>query len=87
MYLTDRPLPPDTEIRLSILRGGNIAINKIRRKFTDLVGYLYRECSFPKDALPMIGTGVVPGSDFTLQSGDETKITSDAIGTLGNTVA
>jgi len=34
----------------------------------------------------MTGTGIVPGSDFTLQSKDEIKISIDSIGTLVNTV-
>jgi 2-dehydro-3-deoxy-D-arabinonate dehydratase len=29
----------------------------------------------------MTGTGIVPGDDFTLQSGDIVKITIDGIGT------
>jgi 2-dehydro-3-deoxy-D-arabinonate dehydratase len=34
----------------------------------------------------MTGTGIVPGSDFTLQSGDEIAISIDGIGELVNTV-
>jgi len=34
----------------------------------------------------MTGTGIVPTSDFTLQSGDEIIITIEPIGTLINTV-
>jgi 2-dehydro-3-deoxy-D-arabinonate dehydratase len=34
----------------------------------------------------MTGTGIVPGNDFTLKSGDEIKISIDNIGTLINTV-
>jgi 2-dehydro-3-deoxy-D-arabinonate dehydratase len=34
----------------------------------------------------MTGTGIVPGHDFTLKSGDEIKISIDNIGTLINTV-
>lgn len=93
VYLTDRPLPSDTRIELSIRRDGNVAfsgdveISRIRRKFEDLAAYLYRECSFPNGALLMTGTGIVPGSDFTLQRGDEIIITIDCIGTLFNRVA
>jgi 2-dehydro-3-deoxy-D-arabinonate dehydratase len=36
--------------------------------------------------LIMTGTGIVPGSDFTLKSGDEINISIDNIGTLSNTV-
>jgi 2-dehydro-3-deoxy-D-arabinonate dehydratase len=34
----------------------------------------------------MTGTGIVPGNDFTLKSGDEINISIDNIGTLSNTV-
>jgi 2-dehydro-3-deoxy-D-arabinonate dehydratase len=35
----------------------------------------------------MTGTGIVPGNDFTLKSGDEISITIDNIGKLVNVVA
>ena len=35
----------------------------------------------------MTGTGIVPGSDFTLKEGDEIQITIDLIGTLVNKVS
>jgi 2-dehydro-3-deoxy-D-arabinonate dehydratase len=35
----------------------------------------------------MTGTGVVPGDDFTLASGDVVRVTIDGIGTLENRVA
>lgn len=93
IYLTDQPLPPDTRIELSIRRAGavvfsgDVVISRIRRRFEDLVAYLYRECTFPNGALLMTGTGIVPGSDFTLQSGDEIIIDIACIGTLRNSVA
>lgn len=93
IYLTDQPLSPNTRIELSIRRAddvvfrGEVEISRIKRKFEDLVAYLYRECSFPNGALLMTGTGIVPGSDFTLQRGDEIIISIDCIGTLRNRVA
>jgi 2-dehydro-3-deoxy-D-arabinonate dehydratase len=35
----------------------------------------------------MTGTGVVPPDDFTLQSGDEVRISLPPVGTLRNPVA
>ncbi len=35
----------------------------------------------------MTGTGIVPGDEFTLQSGDVISITIDGIGTLVNPMA
>lgn len=93
IYVTDQPLPPETAIRLKILRNsesvfeGSININQIVRKFEDLVSFLYREYSFPSGSLLMTGTGIVPGNDFTLQKNDAIHITIEPIGTLINRVA
>jgi 2-dehydro-3-deoxy-D-arabinonate dehydratase len=92
IYVTQQPLPESTMIRLQIEREnktvfeGTIGINQIKRKFTELVEFLYRECSFPNGSLLMTGTGIVPGSDFTLQTNDRISITIEPIGTLVNTV-
>jgi 2-dehydro-3-deoxy-D-arabinonate dehydratase len=58
----------------------------MKRTPEELVSFVYRECSFPHGCLIMTGTGIVPGSDFTLKSGDEIKISIDNIGTLVNVV-
>ena len=92
IYVTDKPLDHNTTISLRIERGGNtefnasIAISQIKRTFEELVSFVYRECSFPYGCLIMTGTGIVPGSDFTLQSGDLIRISIDHIGELVNTV-
>lgn len=92
IYLTDQPLPKETKIEIQIIRNqavvfeGNTAVSQIKRNFEELAGYLYRECSFPHGCFLMTGTGVVPGSDFTLQPKDEIRITIGEIGTLVNTV-
>lgn len=93
IFVTEDPLPADTLIQIEINRQnknvfkGEVAINQIKRKFTELVSFLFRECSFPHGAFLMTGTGIVPGSDFTLRQGDEMRITIQPIGTLINTVA
>lgn len=91
IYVTDKPLPPDTTIVLEIHRGmkvfeGKTEISQIKRKFQELVAYLYKETTFPHGCLLMTGTGIVPPNDFTLQKSDEIRITIDPIGTLINTV-
>lgn len=92
VYLTDKALSPDTLIKLVIIREGStvftgeIAISQMKRTPQELVSFIYRESSFPHGCLIMTGTGIVPGSDFTLQSGDEISISIDHIGTLVNTV-
>ena len=92
IYVTKEPLSPDTVIDLEIKRSGetvfqgDVELNQLKRKPEELVSFLYRECSFPNGSLLMTGTGIVPTSDFTLQSGDEIIITIGPIGTLINTV-
>jgi len=92
IYVTNESLSNDTVINLEIEREqetifkGDVEINQLKRKPEELVSFLYRECSFPNGSLLMTGTGIVPGNDFTLQSGDEIRITIEPIGTLINTV-
>jgi len=92
IYVTDKPLDNSTTISLTIDREnkkvfeGSIAISQIKRTLQELVSFVYRECSFPYGCLIMTGTGIVPGSDFTLQRGDLIKISIDHIGELVNTV-
>lgn len=92
IFVSDKPLPPETQIRIEILRKekifeGQVQISQIKRSLEELVSFLYKETSFPNGCLFMTGTGVVPGNDFTLQQNDEIIITIDPIGTLVNTVA
>jgi 2-dehydro-3-deoxy-D-arabinonate dehydratase len=93
IYLTDEPLSKDTLIEIQILRQqkvvfeGKTTLHQIKRSFEELVEYLYRECSFPYGCFLMTGTGIVPPSDFTLQSQDEIRIGIEHIGTLVNFVA
>jgi len=93
IFVTDQPLDTKTMIQLEINRNNGvefsdkIAISQMKRTPQELVSFVYRECSFPDGCLIMTGTGIVPGSDFTLKSGDEIKITIDNIGKLVNIVA
>ena len=92
VYVTNEPLDKNTTIHLIINREsksvfeGSIAISQIKRSFEELVSFVYRECSFPNGSLIMTGTGIVPPAEFTLQNGDEIKISIDGIGELANTV-
>jgi 2-dehydro-3-deoxy-D-arabinonate dehydratase len=93
VYVPKEPIDGNTMIQLVINRAGDqvfegtVAVNQMKRSLTELVSFVYRHCSFPYGCLIMTGTGIVPGHDFTLQSGDEIQITIDHIGTLINTVA
>ncbi|KAA0230909.1 2-hydroxyhepta-2,4-diene-1,7-dioate isomerase [candidate division KSB1 bacterium] len=92
IYVTEEPLPADTIIHLEIARNnapvftGSVDIKQMKRTPEGLVSYLYRECSFPHGSLLMTGAGIIPPSDFSLQSGDEIRITIQPIGMLVNTV-
>ena len=92
ILVLDKPIDSNSLITLEINRNGQtqykdgIAINKMKRKHEELVSFVFRECSFPYGCLIMTGTGIVPGNDFTLQNGDEIKITIDGIGELRNRV-
>lgn len=92
IYVTDQPLDPGTNIHMMIRRNGQqvfegtVALSQMKRTPEELVGFVFRECSFPGGCLIMTGTGIVPGNDFTLQSNDQIEITIDNIGTLINTV-
>ncbi len=92
VFITEQPLDTNTMIALEINRnnttvfGDKIAISQMKRTPQELVGFVFKECSFPNGCLIMTGTGIVPGSDFTLKSGDEIRISIDGIGTLVNMV-
>jgi 2-dehydro-3-deoxy-D-arabinonate dehydratase len=92
VFVTEQQLDSNTMIALEIKRNGvvvfndTIAISQMKRTPEELVGYVFKECSFPYGCLIMTGTGIVPGSDFTLKSGDEISISIDGIGTLMNIV-
>ena len=79
-------------IQLRIERDGNAvfegqtSVSQIKRTFDELAGYLCRSQTFPRGAMLLTGTGVVPGDDFTLRAGDRVRITISGIGTLENPV-
>lgn len=92
IYVTDKPLPRDTEIALEIRRAGTpvfsnrITVSQIKRSFEELRDYLFRECTFPAGCFLMTGTGIIPPDDFTLAVGDEIRISIPPVGTLVNFV-
>ena len=92
LYVPEAPIDPASQISLSIARNGEdvfsnqIAINRMKREHKELVAYLFRETTFPHGVYLMTGTGIVPPDHFTLNIGDEIKISIDGIGSLVNTV-
>jgi 2-dehydro-3-deoxy-D-arabinonate dehydratase len=93
IFVAESPISPSNVISLEIVRNGqnvfegSIALDRMKRKHTELVEYLFREFKFEKGVMLMTGTGVVPPDDFTLEVGDEINITIQGIGTLSNVVA
>ena len=82
----------ETRIQLEISRNGKVAfagstsLVELKRELTELAKFLFRDNSFPDGVFLMTGTGIVPGDDFTLASGDAIRIQIDGIGTLENFV-
>jgi 2-dehydro-3-deoxy-D-arabinonate dehydratase len=65
---------------------GSTTLTELKRTFSVLLEYLYRDNSFPNGCFLLTGTGIVPPDEFTLQQQDEISITITGIGTLSNTV-
>ena len=93
LYVTSKPVDPGTIINMIIKRHNELVyedstiVSRIKRSFTELAGFLYRECDFPDGCFLMTGTCLVPSPDFTLAEDDVVEISIDAIGTLINTIA
>jgi 2-dehydro-3-deoxy-D-arabinonate dehydratase len=79
-------------IELEIERQGRVAfagstpVDRIKRSFDELAGFLFRSQEFPFGVVLLTGTGVVPPDDFRLVAGDEVRIRIAGIGELVNTV-
>ena len=72
----------DLPIRIEIERDGEIvfkgetSITQMKRKFEELVDYLFKETEFPEGCFLMTGTGLVPPESFTLQVDDVVRIST-----------
>jgi 2-dehydro-3-deoxy-D-arabinonate dehydratase len=92
ILITRDPLPSSTKIDLKIRRGPETAYHasttlaEMKRGLEELLGFLFRESSFPKGCILLTGTGIVPPDSFTLAVGDLIEISIDGIGVLANPV-
>ena len=92
IVITDTLPAPETAIAIEIVRGGTVAfkgqtsVGQIKRPLPSLAEWLFRENSFPHGCFLMTGTGIVPPDNFTLQRGDDIRITIEPVGTLSNPV-
>jgi 2-dehydro-3-deoxy-D-arabinonate dehydratase len=79
-------------IRLQIERGGRAVfsgettVGQMKRSFEELAAWLCCSQTFPRGAVLLTGTGVVPPDSFALQAGDRVTISISGIGTLVNPV-
>jgi 2-dehydro-3-deoxy-D-arabinonate dehydratase len=65
---------------------GEASTSQLRRRFDELVAYLFRADVHPDGVILSTGTCLVPQSPFTLQPGDVVRITIGEVGTLQNPV-
>lgn len=92
ILLSSEPPAKSTAIHLEITRkeqiafAGDTTLAELKRDPKQLVEYLFRDNTFPHGVFLMTGTGIVPGDDFTLLSGDVIRISIDQIGLLENPV-
>ena len=92
IYILDQPLSSKTSLSLKIFRKGKqifIGISevaKIKRSFSELIQFLFKEMDFPKGCFLMTGTGIIPPDDFTLKVNDRIEISIEGIGSLINEV-
>ncbi|SIO62281.1 2-dehydro-3-deoxy-D-arabinonate dehydratase [Singulisphaera sp. GP187] len=85
-------MPPikQVEIRLTIERHqstifeGRTSLERMARRFEDLIGWLGRDNQFPSGVILLTGTGIVPPDEFSLREGDLVRIDIDGIGSLVN---
>jgi 2-dehydro-3-deoxy-D-arabinonate dehydratase len=84
--------PYNLTIHLAIERNGQVywqgetSTRELKRRFDELVTYLFLENDFPDGVFLCTGTGLVPESHFTLEQGDVVQIDVDQLGTLRNPV-
>jgi 2-dehydro-3-deoxy-D-arabinonate dehydratase len=93
ILLSPEPLSRSTKIEIEVTRNGSTAFSgattlaELKRDPKLLASYLFRDNSFPDGVFLMTGTGIVPGDDFTLASGDSIRISIEGLGVLENPVA
>ena len=88
--MPEEPIAKSTRITLKIERNSDVVffdetqLNQMKRSPEELIAFLFRETSFPGGVFLMTGTGIVPGTNFTLKPEDKVSITIEPIGTLIN---
>jgi 2-dehydro-3-deoxy-D-arabinonate dehydratase len=84
--------PYELAITVRISRAGHVvwsgeaSTSQLRRRFDELVEYLFRADEFPFGVILSTGTCLVPELPFTLEAGDQVNITVSGVGALENVV-
>ncbi len=92
IMIAEAPIGQETPVGCEIVRGGSTVFSgdttlaQLKRTPEELAGWLFKEEAFPNGCYMMTGTGIVPPDEFTLDAGDEVRITIGGIGTLVNTM-
>lgn len=92
LFVPKEPLVNKTKIEMVIERDGQEVfsdetnLDQMKRSPEELIRFLFSETSFPGGVFLMTGTGIVPGTDFTLIAKDKVSIKIESIGTLTNYV-
>jgi 2-dehydro-3-deoxy-D-arabinonate dehydratase len=65
---------------------GETSLGQIKRRLEELAKFLFRSQEFPRGAVLLTGTGIVPPDGFTLQERDVVEIQISRLGVLRNPV-
>ena len=82
--------PYELEMSCTITRGnqttfsGSCSTNQLRRKFEELVKYLFQSNTVPAATVLFTGTGIIVTEEAALQPGDVVSISVPEIGALAN---
>ncbi len=77
--LSDLPIGLEIERDGQPVFSGTTTTAQMKRTFTDLAAYLFRELDFPGGAFLMTGTGIVPPESFSLAPGDRVRVRVGAL--------
>lgn len=65
---------------------GETSSRELKRRFEELVAYLFREDDFPDGVILCTGTALVPDPSFTLEPNDLVEIEIEGLGAMRNPV-
>jgi 2-dehydro-3-deoxy-D-arabinonate dehydratase len=82
------PHPYELTIECTIERSGSVVFtgrdstSRLRRRFEELVAYLFRADVHPEGVVLSTGTCIVPEAPFSLEDGDVVRVGVEGVGTL-----